>query len=259
MDTNAGQEAKNVLTSVVFITAVIMVVLLVVLWFITKDIYLDLYYLLETLFDAPNVAASFDLATIAFSGSVQRMLGLTGIVIVAQLSRVLFISFIIAAVLDMIVYSNIDAIVNRIRAMRLRNHVIICGYSPLAENLIMKLSKEKKSFVVVEHDRKNMPALETLRALTILGNYAEESVLKSAGIANAKAILFTSQDDFENIIGALTAKKMNTRIKVLTRAGREEVRKKMYRIGVDMCVLPEYLAGIEMGEKMVDVIQRMPA
>ena len=61
------EEGSNVMILTLAIVLLVVIVSVLVLWSITKDAYLDAYFVLETLTDAQNTAASTELAGMAFS------------------------------------------------------------------------------------------------------------------------------------------------------------------------------------------------
>ena len=109
------------------------------------------------------------------------------------------------------------------------------------------------SYLVLTSDRKENQQLNDSKVLNLFGESAEEDVLKKAGIKNARAIVFTSKDSMENVMSALTARRSSGRVKIISRLGDEHVRRKVYGIGVDLAVIPEQLAGLEMGEYLLKV------
>jgi hypothetical protein len=254
---NQDLNTMNILVSITIIAAIIIAFSIAALWLLTKNIYLDAYYTLETFFEAPNAASSFDLAELAVGYNLYDFAAVVGIVIVDNIGRLLIISFIIAAVLDMVAYANIERVMNMIMAKRLKNHVIICGYNPISEKFIEKLKAQKKkiSFIVLETDENKVAELHRRRIIVLNGSCMNEKDLEIASVKYAKSMVLTSQDDISNLISAIEAKKMNKSIKVITRVSKEEVRTKMYRVGVDMCVLPEYLAGIAIGEAIAKKVK----
>jgi voltage-gated potassium channel len=250
-----GEEIGNIFISVVIVGAIVIAFSIVVLWVLTNNFYLDAYYTIETFFDTPNTAASFDLAQLAFNFGIYRFAAVVVIVIVDNISKMLVISFIIAAVLDIISYANVEEAINRIKARSLSGHVIVCGYNQFASDLIKKLARNKIRIVVVDHDPKTIFALGRHKVVGITGRFTESENLEFAGIGRAKSIVFTSESDLDNLSGAITAKRLNSRIKVMSRVSSDDVRTKMYRVGVDMCVLPEYLAGVELGENLLRAVK----
>ncbi|MDE1856106.1 MAG: NAD-binding protein [Candidatus Micrarchaeota archaeon] len=246
-------ETWNVLVSAVIIGGLVMLFSISVLYILTGDIYLDAYYTIEAFFYAPNSAASFQLAQIAFAGNAYTFWPIVGIVVLDNLSNMLVVSFVIAAVLDIIRYIDLEETINSFKTGRMRGHVIICGYNEVASGLIAKLMKKGTKIAVLEHKKETAEVLARQKIPTITGKATESDDLRRAGIENAKEIVFTSHNDIDNLVGAITAKRLNPKIKILCRVTNDEVRTKMYRVGVEMCVLPEYLAGVELGEKLAKI------
>ncbi|MDE1762267.1 MAG: NAD-binding protein [Candidatus Micrarchaeota archaeon] len=246
-------ETRNVLVSAVIIGGVVMLFSISVLWILTKNFYLDAYYTIETFFAAPNTAASFDLASLAFSYAPLKFVAVVSVVILDNISNMLVVSFVIAAVLDIIRYANLENFINRFRASRMNGHVIVCGYNEVAAGLINRLVEKKIRVIVVDTERETESVLNRRRILNITGKFTDSDELRLASISKAKEIVFASSSDIDNLLGAITAKKLNERIKILARVSSDEIRTKMYRVGVEMCVLPEYLAGVELGENLVAI------
>ena len=257
MFTRPEEETRNVLVAAVIVGAVIMLFSVAVLWLLTNDIYLDAYYTIETFFDTPNTSASFSLASVAFQSVGWRFASLVGIVVMDNLSNLIVVSFVIAAVLDIIRYADIEDTINKLRAGRKKDHVIICGYNEVSSALVDRLLNRKMNVVVVDGERTTALSLNKRGVVTITGKFMESQVLEIAGIRNAGVIVFASENDLDNLIGAITAKKLNEKVRIMSRVSGDEVRNKMYRLGVDMCVLPEYLAGVELGESLVGVMKNV--
>lgn len=246
------QSNKEDAFNVMVLTAVIVIIVIIgsvaALSFLTHNLYLDSYFALEAFFDAQNTAASTALAALAFSEGPSQWVPIIAIVVVDNLSRILIVSFIIAAVIDFLSFANVEQIINGIRARGLKDHVIICGYNDIAERLIKKLKEQHTHYFVIDPRREIETELVEKKILGIVGDFTKEDMLKEAGIRAAYAIAPVSTSDVDNVICAIVARRMNPKIKVLVRLGDESIRKQVYGIGADMAVIPEYLAGIEMGE-----------
>ncbi|MDE1827804.1 MAG: NAD-binding protein [Candidatus Micrarchaeota archaeon] len=253
MATAPQDETGNVLVSAVLIGAVVMAISITVLWSVTHDIYLDAYYTIETFFAAPDTAASFDLAELAFNSDPGKFSAIVGVVILDNLSNMLVISFVIAAVLNIIRYADFEEIINRFRGSRMKGHVIVCGYNDVAAGLVARLKKKGVKVAVIDHDKATEEMLNRQGIVAITGKFTESEVLSQVSIANAREIVFTASSDIDNLVGAITAKRLNEKIRIMCRVSNDEIRSKMYRVGVDMCVLPEYLSGIEIGERLLKV------
>lgn len=248
-----NEDTFSVMALALIIVAVVLLVSVVALWFLTRDLYLDAYYVLETFFDVQNTAASTELAGLAFAPGAGSLYPMLAVVVADNLSRVLMVSFILAAVLDLLEYANVEEFINEFKARALRNHVILCGYNDMSGALIKKLKGAGMRYIVVTADKKENQWLNESKTLNLFGESSDPAVLRKAGIGSARAIVFTSENSMENFMSALTARGISDRIKIMSRLNNEHVRRKVYGIGVNLSVIPEQLAGLEIGEYIAKV------
>ncbi len=252
---DAKVEATDVMLVAIVIVTLIIAISFAILWIFTKDVYLDLYFLLDSFFDAQNTAASSSLAELAFSSDIYKLAIIFAIVVVDNLSRILVTSFIIAAVIDILNYANIEELLNEFRAKFFGNHIIVCDYNGLAEELMQKLRNKGIKYLFIVNSTEKAAKLSARHIPNLSLDFTEEKSLVLAGIKNAKAIVFASESDVDNTLGALVARKLNPNIRILLRLKDEHSRKKAYIAGADMAVIPEHLAGLEMGEFIIKGIK----
>ncbi len=246
-DTESREDTFNVMTTTAAIIIIIIAVSITVLYKFTNDLYLDSYFALSSFFDAQNIVAASSIAQIAFGLNTSGFASIFAIVMLDNLSRILITSFILAAVMDFLTYANVEGYINEVRSKMLRNHVIICGYSSIADSLIRNLAKRKIRYVVIEPDKIRERELNDRKILNIAQDFTDGDTLRLAGIGKARAIVFTSQKDVDNVLGAIVAKKLNPKIKVMSRLKDDIVRRSVYSAGIDLAIIPEYLAGLEIG------------
>jgi voltage-gated potassium channel len=243
-----NEDTFSIMALTLIIVAAVLLVSVAVLWLYTHDIYLDAYYVLETFFDVQNTAAATTLAATAFSSGPGTLFSILAVVVADNLSRLLIVSFILAAVLDLLEYANVEEFINEVKARALRDHVILCGYNDMSGTIMKKLKGAKIGYIVVTSDKTENQQLNESKILNLFGESADAAVLQKAGIERARAVIFTSENSVENVMSALAARRSSEKVKVMTRLDNEHVRRKVYGIGVDLAVIPEQLAGYEMGE-----------
>ena len=91
----------------------------------------------------------------------------------------------------------------------LRNKTIICGCSSLGATITNKFSTEGKNLMVVDIEPKNFGRLsDRFSGYTIVGDVSDLEVLEEAGIASAKEIVITTDDDNLNLFVAHIARKI---------------------------------------------------
>ena len=91
----------------------------------------------------------------------------------------------------------------------LRNKTIICGCSSLGATITNKFSTEGKNLMVIDIEPKNFERLsDRFSGYTIAGDVSDLEVLEEAGIASAKEIVITTDNDNLNLFVAHIARKI---------------------------------------------------
>ena len=84
-----------------------------------------------------------------------------------------------------------------------------------------------------------------------MGNPTIKETLIKAGIGNAAYMVACSDDDIKNSMIAISAKAVDSKIKIITRVAKEENLPKLSRSGVYKCIMPEVAAGDRMSESII--------
>ena len=209
------------------------------------------YFTVSALFDINGVSLSpaFDYHLLTFDNEFYAtfpILMFDGII------KIVAIGFILAGVVELISVINLFEKLGNIGVRKMSKGIIVCGYNDLAESICARLKKEKRKFVIVDKDPEKVEMLRGLGYIAVRGNFTSENILKKCSIGSAKAIVFSTESDFENMLGIVTAHYLNPDINIVSRAREEASVTKMHRAGAGLCVVPEVLAGLDMG----DIIRR---
>ncbi|MCL4403595.1 MAG: NAD-binding protein [Candidatus Marsarchaeota archaeon] len=232
---------------------IISVVLFALISFLVIDkmshnTYSSLYYTLAALFDAGGVGG-FDTPLISTTPLFsQDFYILTGISLIDGMIKVVIVSFLIASLLDLITGINIKSKIVARSAHQMIGHVIVCGYSPLGEKVCDELAANKKKFVIIDKDKTKIEEIESKGYSFIEGDFTSSATLESASIKSASEIVFATESDFDNMLGIVTARTISKEVKIVSRAKEETARASMHSAGATLCVVPELLAGLEIGE-----------
>tara|TARA_B100001245_G_scaffold236684_1_gene229899 strand:+ start:7272 stop:8285 length:1014 start_codon:yes stop_codon:yes gene_type:complete len=134
----------------------------------------------------------------------------------------------------------------------LSDHTIICGYGRNGRRAAKKLKAYGQKFVVIENDEEiiNKHLLDE-GILYILGDATLDAVLEKAGAHKAKSILSTLSKDADNLYVVITARSVNSRIRIISRASNESAEKKLKIAGADAVVMPEGVGGAHMATLVV--------
>lgn len=139
----------------------------------------------------------------------------------------------------------------RKRVSRLHNHVIVVGWGRTGHRAIDELNKHQTPFVIVEKD---LDRINSIRAQKfgpyILESTTTDEALILAGINNARAIITTLPNDAANLMIIITAKKLNPKIHIISRAVRENSDIKLRRAGADNVIMSDRMGGSRMAKRV---------
>lgn len=126
---------------------------------------------------------------------------------------------------------------------RLTDHVIICGFGRLGNDLANQLKFRGVPFLVIDIDPdKTVLANDELGLLAITGDATEDLVLREANIASAKALVAALPSDAENVFISLTARNLREDLQILSKSERETSCRKLRQAGVNKIVMPHQVS-----------------
>ncbi len=135
----------------------------------------------------------------------------------------------------------------------MRNHIIVCGYGELGKTVCQTLENEKEDYVVIDIDAKVVKKVTDAGLPVIEGDALEAKTLHKAGIMRARRVVSALNSDSSNVFLTLTAKELNSRVAVATRAYSEDAVAKLHRAGADVIVMPEIIGGLELAKEILDL------
>ncbi|TNE50070.1 MAG: potassium channel protein [Bacteroidetes bacterium] len=129
----------------------------------------------------------------------------------------------------------------------LTRHTIICGFGRHATEVTQELEKQGEPFVIVENRRDKVEYLHQQTAyLYVEGDATDDEVLEEAGIHQAKAMVLTLPSDADNLFVTLSARQINPKLRIISRANNLGDEVKIRRAGADHTVVPEQIGGFYM-------------
>ena len=133
---------------------------------------------------------------------------------------------------------------------KLSNHVIVCGYGRNGKQAAEKLKAYNKPFVVVEKNKEIIEANED-DILFVEGDVNEDEVLLEAGIDRAQYLVTALPDDAVNLFVVLSARQMNDRLFIISRASQVTSIKKLEFAGANKVIMPDKIGGDHMASLVV--------
>jgi voltage-gated potassium channel len=131
---------------------------------------------------------------------------------------------------------------------KLSNHVIVCGYGKYGKEIANNFVKHGIDFVVIDS---NPEKIETIQRAGEKVFYIEEDAthdeaLIRAGITRAQSLISALPDDSDNLFVVLTARQLNPRINLISRAKDPKSQRKLTLAGANHVVMPEQIGGFYM-------------
>lgn len=141
---------------------------------------------------------------------------------------------------------------------QLSGHVIICGYGRNGRQAAHILKKHDRRFVVIESKKEIVESItHRYSELVIEGDSTQDEVLEKAGIERASAIITTLPTDADNLFIVLTARALNPKLTIISRASDDSSDKKLRTAGANNVIMPDKIGGAHMASLVLkpDVIE----
>lgn len=128
----------------------------------------------------------------------------------------------------------------------LKNHIVICGYGRIGEQVGKALALANIPFIAIDYNFQTVEKYKKDGTTIIFGDPNDVDVLRYAQLESATAVVVAVplRADQEAII--LNVKKLNTNLLVISRVHTEGDRQRMKDLGAHTIVLPEFEASLMM-------------
>ncbi len=137
--------------------------------------------------------------------------------------------------------------VNELRFKRIlrkmKDHVILCGYGRVGQEISKQIKTQKIPIVVVENDTNRKKIAEENGLEVLFADATLDETLNLAGLNSCKSLVVTLPNDAANLYVVLSAKSIRNSVKVIARAGTEESASKLRLAGANIVVSPYIAAG----------------
>lgn len=133
---------------------------------------------------------------------------------------------------------------------RLENHIVICGFGRLGQDLANQLTHRNLPFVVIDLSADRVLTANELGFLAIQGDATSEQILDQVGLERARALATALPTDAENVFITLTARNLQPSIQIIAKSERESSCRKLRQAGADKIVMP-HRVGAQQMERMI--------
>lgn len=145
---------------------------------------------------------------------------------------------------------------------KLDQHIIICGYGRNGREAARILTRGKIKIVVIETDLAKVEDAGNEIKFVLHADATRDEALLDAGILQADTIITTLPDDAQNVFVVVSAKALNPKIKIISRANINSSIKKLKSAGADNVIMPDKIGGAHMAmlvtnpdiEELIDIM-----
>ncbi|MEO8371604.1 MAG: potassium channel protein [Candidatus Solibacter sp.] len=133
----------------------------------------------------------------------------------------------------------------------LKDHYIICGYGRVGRGAASELQHAGVPFVVVDIDPDRVERAMLAGMLAVAADSTHDETLHLVGIERARGLVAALATDADNLFVLLSAKGLNPKIYVSTRAAEEGAEAKMRRAGADAVFAPYSMTGHRLAQSLL--------
>lgn len=133
---------------------------------------------------------------------------------------------------------------------KLSKHVVVCGFGRNGMQAAARLKAYKRPFLVIEKDKEIISRYEK-EVLFVEGDANDDEVLIAAGIERALYLISALPDDAANLFVVLSARQMNKKLFIISRASLINSQKKLELAGADKVIMPDKIGGDHMASLVV--------
>ena len=132
------------------------------------------------------------------------------------------------------------------RRTKMENHVVVVGYGRNGDQVVKELMTHSESMVVIDRNHDIVINNIGKRLRIIEGDATDDEILIKADIKTARSLITTLPNDADNLFVVLTARALNSSLKIISRASSDSSEKKLRMAGVNSVVMPERVGGAHM-------------
>jgi len=130
------------------------------------------------------------------------------------------------------------------------HHTIICGFGRIGQILAKDLARLGSPFVVVDTNEARTAEAAALGYLVVNGSASEEETLVKAGIHRADFLATVLPADAINVFITLTARNLNSKVRIVARGEQPSTEKKLLQAGADEVILPAAIGALRIAHSI---------
>ncbi len=140
---------------------------------------------------------------------------------------------------------------NRRMIEKLEKHFIVCGYGRVGRSAAQELKRAGVPFVVVDRESERTERAIQAGMLAVTADSTHDETLRTVGVERARGLISALATDADNLFVILSAKNLNPKLFVATRAAEEEAEQKLRQAGADALYAPYTTAGYRLAQAVL--------
>jgi voltage-gated potassium channel len=140
----------------------------------------------------------------------------------------------------------------------MEKHVVICGFGRVGKQVAEDLIGKKTPVLIIDINEVEIEKYNHLPGYVFLsGDTTSDEVLAKAKIDKAIAIITCLPKDADNLYVVLSARELNEKIKIISRATHSTASAKLKLAGADNVIMPDTIGGTHMASLVAnpDVVE----
>jgi len=135
--------------------------------------------------------------------------------------------------------------------MHMKDHYIVCGFGRVGRNAAFELQRAGAPFLVIDRSDQRVARAAQAGMLALQADATRDESLREAGVERARGFIAALATDADNVFVILSARSLNPRLTVVTRASEEDAEEKLRRAGADTVFSPYSIAGHRLAQALV--------
>ena len=133
----------------------------------------------------------------------------------------------------------------------LTKHFIVCGLGRVGRGAAEEFHRSGVPFVILDDNPQRLEWATKQGMLTLQGDATKDENLREAGIERARGVVCALPSDADNLFLTISAKSLNQKLTISTRANERETESKMRRAGADSVFAPYNYTGARLAQSIL--------
>lgn len=125
----------------------------------------------------------------------------------------------------------------------IKDHLIVVGYGRMGRQICRDLSRQGVPFVIVDRSEELLDDFNMPHGLALIGDATRDEILRKAGVERARALITVAPSDSDNLYICMSARLLNDRLFIVSRAEDEQTEPKLRRVGANRVISPYAIGG----------------